>query len=150
MPVLPAVGTLVWRKCGIALDHRDALDADAELLRRHLRDRDAKALAQVDLPAEDRHPAVGADREIAIDFVRIECLAERCLGRGQPLRDTFAGERKTDDERAGRLQELASGDVRNPAHVTLLPAARIIARRMRWWVPQRQRLPASASLASSR
>ena len=48
-----------------------------------------------------------------------------------------------DHKRAARLQELTPGN-----HVTLLPAARIIARRMRWWVPQRQRFPASASLAS--
>ena len=77
MPLLPAVGTLVGSEPGIALDHRDPVDADAELLGGHLRNRDAQPLAEIDLARENRHRAVGIDGDEAVDLGGVECLAER-------------------------------------------------------------------------
>jgi hypothetical protein len=71
--------SLVGRERGVALDHRDALDAASQLLGRHLRDRDAQALAEVHLAAVDRDAAVGVHREVAVDLVRVERLADRLV-----------------------------------------------------------------------
>ena len=131
----------------IAFDHRDAIDGDTELFGRHLPNGDAQALAQIDLAAIERHRAVGMHGEKAVELARVECLAERSIGARDALRGSAAGKSHADHQRAAGLEEFAPGKLR--AHAGLLPAARITARRMRWCVPQRQRLPASAALASS-
>ena len=138
---------LIRRQRRVAFDHGDAIDGDTEFFGRHLANGDAQALAQIDLAAIERHRAVGMHGEKAVELARVECLAERSIGARDALRGSAAGETHADHQRAAGLEEFAPGKLR--AHAGLLPAARITARRMRWCVPQRQRLPASAALASS-
>jgi hypothetical protein len=52
---------------GIALDHPDPIDTDAELLGGHLRNRDAQPLTEIDLARKNRHRAIGIDGDEAVD-----------------------------------------------------------------------------------
>ena len=112
---------LIGRQRGVALDIFDLVDADAELLGGDLRDRDAQALAEIDLAAEDGDGAVAVDGEEGVDLLadrgraprRRRPCAKRALGQ--------AGERKADGERAA-LEERAAGEasgVRWCVHVSL-------------------------------
>ncbi len=132
---------LVRRERGVALDHGDAIEGDIELLSSHLAHGDASARADVDLAREEGHRAVGVDGEVGVDEIRCERLAEEAVGIGhglgeQPLR---AFEAQAHDERAARGEKSAARDHREP------PATLSTARITRAWLPQRQRLPASAS-----
>ncbi len=98
---------LVGRQRGIALDHRDPLDADAELFGGHLRNRDAQALAEIDLARVNRHRAIGVDGDEAVDFAGVEGLAERNVA-ARPLREDRPWNRETDDQRPAGLQEFAA------------------------------------------
>ena len=104
-----ASGPLVGCQRGVAFDHDNAVHADAEFLRCHLRDGDAQSLAQVDLAREDRHGAVGIDRNEPVDRVRVERLADRGVGTRLALRKCGRGKGKADDQRAAGLQEFAAG-----------------------------------------
>ena len=147
MPLLPAVATLVGRQRGIALDHRDPVDADAELFGGHLRNRDAQTLAEIDLARVNRHRAIGVDGDEAVDLAGVERLAERAVA-ARALREGRSRNGETDDQRTAGLQEFAARQRR--VHAVALPEARSIARRILSCVPQRHRLPASACCASSR
>jgi hypothetical protein len=164
---------LVGCQRGVALDQHDALDADAKLLGGHLRNRDPQSLPEIDLPRIDRHRAVGVDRDEAVDVAGIERLPDRGVAARGSLRGCGAGNHEADEQRTAGLQKCPARQRGDPedgwrrrlrrrtgagirvterprgAHV-VLPAARIIARRMRSCVPHRHRLPASACCASSR
>src|SRR6185437_7206692 len=100
-------GTLVGRQRGIAFDQRDTLDADAELLGRHLRNRDAQALAEIHLARVDRHRAVGVDRDEAVDLAGIEGLAARDIA-ACALREDRPRQGEADDQGSAGLQEFAA------------------------------------------
>ena len=137
---------MVGCKVSIAFDHRDALDADAELLRRHLWDGDAQSLAQVHFAAKNRYRAIASDGDEAIDLARIDRFLNHATTRRNRLRSGELGNAKADDECAAGLEKVAAGAAR--AHVLILPAARMTARKTRWCEPHRHKLPWSAALAS--
>ena len=108
---------------------------------------------EIDLAAEDRHRAVGVDRDEAVDFARCRASCRARRRRPAAAAPTPApAKREADDERAAGLQEFAARQrvgarvhARRPSRARASPRAG-----SRWCVPQRQRLPASASFASSR
>ncbi len=138
---------LIRGESGVALDDRDARHRHVELLGDDLRQRRAHAGAEIDLAGIDGDRAVTVDGEEAVDLVGRHGLARGGFGKGGR---EAARDREGDDERAAALEEVAAGLVEPVEHVCLpaqmLAAARFTARRMRTWVPQRQRLSASASL----
>ena len=140
--LLDAVGAggraLVRRQARVALDELDLLDRQAEFLSCDLREGRAQAGAEIDLAGIDGDRAVRMDREIGIDLLGIDRLA---LGSG--LGEDGAGQGHGDDEAASALENVAACD--DGVHPRALPEARMAAAMMRSWVPQRQRLPASAS-----
>src|SRR4030095_1452603 len=94
---------------------------------------------------ERRHAAVGADREEALDAIKGNWFG--CRGPGVCCAHRQRRhQREADDEHTAGLQKFAARDEWG-VHA-LLPAARLIARTMRTWVPQRHRFAASACLIS--
>ena len=67
----PGRGPLIRREVGVALDQVDPIDADAELLGRHLPHGDAQPLAEIDFAAEHGHRAVRVDGKKAVHRRRI-------------------------------------------------------------------------------
>ncbi len=138
----------VRRLAGIAGDHLDACEREVEFLGRDLRQRGQDALPELDLAGEDRGAAVRADADPAIKpAVGLQAAGE--TRRFLPARDTWIeGEGNHDGAEARReLPPVKTGSV----HGQVLPfawAARMTARTMRLWVPQRQRLAASAERTS--
>ena len=63
---------LIGRQRGVALDELDLVDPDAELLGGDLRERNAQALAEIDLAGKDRDRAVAVDRKESVDLLRVE------------------------------------------------------------------------------
>src|SRR5262249_12886648 len=122
-----------------------------------LRQRSEDALPQLDLAGADGGGAVGVDADPGIELAVGREAARQPrrllrLLRKEPLRI----ERERDEQRAQsgidcaprNLRAVAEGSV----HGQVLPpasAARSTARTMRLWVPQRQRLPASAERTSA-
>ena len=133
---------LVGRERGIALDHRDALGRDVELLGDDLAHGDAAAGADVHLADEDRQRAVGVHGQIGIDEVGRDRLAEEPVGARHALGARAHGQPERDHERAAGGEEGAAREHQRPPCAA---AARRTARMTRTWLPQRQRLPASAS-----
>ena len=138
---------LVGRQRGVPLHEPDPVDADAKLLGGHLRDGDAQARAEIDLSAIERHAAILTQGEEGVDEAWVE-HAIGLDGRSERLRERRVGRREADDQRASALQQGATRE--GSVHVRCLPVARITAFRTRSCVPQRQRLPESACLISSR
>ena len=138
--------TLVRRLAGVAGDHPDASERQIDLLGGDLREGGENALPQFDFSREDGRGAVGVDANPAVE------LAIVLQAPGQPfLTEGKIGiERERHHERtkpAGETASRESGSV----HRQVLPlawAARSTARMIRLWVPQRQRLPASAARTS--
>jgi hypothetical protein len=118
---------LIGCERGIAFDHRDPVDTDTEFLRCHLRDGDAQAGTEIDLAAEQRHPAIGMDGEETIDLVHVECLAQRSVA-GTDLAESATGRAECHDQGPAGLEHDPAGE--ECRHGTL-PAARMTARRMR-------------------
>src|SRR5262244_2773864 len=136
-------GALVGRERGVTLDHGDAVEGNVELLARHLPERDAPAGADVDLAGEERDRAVRMHGEIRVHEIGRHGLAEEAVGvrhglGEEPLR---ALEAQPHDEGAACSDEAPTGD----HHAPPVPATLSTARITRAWLPQRQRLPASAS-----
>src|SRR5262245_52928222 len=138
--------TLVRSAAGVARDHLDPRQRQVELFRRDLRERGEDALPQLHLTRENGGATVGIDTDPSIQSA---VLLQAC---GQPFlssRKLRIERERNDDgpEASGELTPIESGG----GHVRVLPlacAARSTARTMRLWVPQRQRLPASAARTS--
>src|SRR5262249_7813905 len=140
-------GALVGRERGVPLDHGDAVERNVELLPRHLPERDAPARADVDLAGEERPGAVGMTGEIRTHEMGRHRLAQEAVGvryglGEEPLR---ALEPQAHDEGAARRDKVPAGDHRAPPVPATLSTERITPA----WLPQRQRLPASASRTCS-
>ena len=141
--------SLIGGEHGVALDIFYLVDADTEFLGGDLRDRDAQALAEIDLAAVERDGAVAVHREESVDLLVVEDAGCDCRTlRGSRAQ---AGERKSDGKRA-TFEQCAAGEAvldRCVHGKPLCPAAAITARTTRTWMPQRQRLPSSAARTSS-
>ncbi|MNF77301.1 hypothetical protein D3C84_594420 [compost metagenome] len=140
-------GALVGCPFGIAEHHADLIHAQVQLLGDYLRQGGADAGAEVHMAIEGIDLAVVAadgDEERQLAGLLHGLLA---LGHGPGWRLDFI-----DDEQdtglgqqlvtGGKLQGLVHG--RAPGRQASRPAARITARRISTWVPQRQRLPDSS------
>src|SRR5260370_14354576 len=103
------------------------------------------ALAHIHLAEEGEDAAVGTDGDPGIELVGGKCrLAGIAGGSGN------GGQVDRADERAGAPQEITPGK-RKFAHCSLpqpVAAARLTARRMARWVPQRHLRPESPSRIS--
>ena len=137
---------LVGREQGVALDHVDAVHRHVELVGDDLLQRRIDAGAQLDLAGIDRHLAAVVDRQEGIDLGEDDRL-------GAGLRHgslKSAGKREADDQRAGTDERVAAGNLHIHGRLPYAAAdARLTARTMRAWVPQRHRLLASAVLMSA-
>ena len=134
--------TLVARGAGVAHQHVHLVAGDIELVGHDLRDRDLEALPHVHLAEEGLHAAVGQHRHPGIELGR----HQRRLARGdlrRRLGERWRGERN--DQRSGGLQEFAASQSRHDVLLAMLVCARLMARRMATWVPQRHLSPARAS-----
>jgi hypothetical protein len=113
LDALAAAGrSLIGGQGGVAGNDIDAIEGYAELLRRHLAQRRRQALSEVDLAAEQRHPAISADLDEAVDRARNQRPGRR---KAHPVRRRRnagrrgrAAEGEADDESAGALQEFAA------------------------------------------
>ncbi len=129
---------------GVAGDHPDPIEREIELLGRDLGERGEDPLPELDLAGEDRRAAVGIDADPGAE----PAIALQAAGQTRRLlaaRDVRAEGECDEDaaEAGGEFATVESGRI----HDRLLPfaaAARSTARTIRLWVPQRQRLPASA------
>src|SRR4029453_14877915 len=95
------------------------------------------------LAQENRYGAVPGDREERVDLVRIEGLSGIRHRGGQLLRLGNPIQREADDEGGTGFEKRATFKI----HFD--PAASSTALTMRWCVPHRHRLPASAPFTSS-
>ena len=142
---------LVGRLAGVAGDHREPRERQVELLRRDLRERGQDALAEFDLAGEHRRGAVGVDAEPGIEPAVALQAAGQAAAAGR-LRSKVGGrEREGEHDAASPLVKLRRERV-GAFMVRSSPcrwAARSTAPMMRLWVPQRQRLPASACRTSA-
>src|SRR5262249_42387793 len=135
---------LVRRAPGVAGNHRNTGKRQIELLGRDLLQRRENALPQLDLAGEDRGGAVGVDPDPAVEPPVVLQAAREPGGLLAQCR--LRVERERNDQGAEACGEFASVEC-GSVHGQVLPlvsAARSTARMMRLWVPQRQRLPASA------
>ena len=148
---------LVHAGGGIAHDDLDRLEWHVEFFRHHLADGDEQPLPHVHLAEERGHRAVGVHGDEGGELIR----HERRLGA---LRQGLAGGKRgverdcradRDHQRAACFEQRAAGDgeLRRVVHLghdrlpqPIVAAARLTARRMLMWVPQRHLRPASASL----
>ncbi len=109
------------------------------------------------LPKKARYRAVGVDRDVGRELVGHQRrpgrrrLGERRIDRKQGLGGDRHADR--DDQRAAALEERAAGEIRGLFHFRhdrlpqpIIDAARLTARRMFMWVPQRHLSPPSACL----
>ena len=107
-------GPLVGRERGVALDHRDALERDVELLADDLPHGDAPARPDVHLADEDGHRAIGVHGQERVDRIGGQRLAEEAVGAGQGLgRGAFVSvEPEPDDQHPARGEEAPSREAR--------------------------------------
>src|SRR5258708_4899851 len=154
-PGAAAGPALVAGEAAVAGDHRDAAVRNVELVGDDLADRDIDALAHVHLAEERRDMALAVDGDPRIELARMQWrpalwhwpaladLGQRSAGRGR--------HGDGDDERAGGLQQRATGNRPGPDHChgglphAIALAARFTARRIAICVPQRHLMPLSAS-----
>ena len=148
---------LVHAGGGIAHDHGDGLERHVELFRHHLADGDEQALAHVHLAEEGGNGAVGIDGDVGGELIgrerRLgalrECFADAEHGierdrRADGDHQRAAGfEQRTPGDGGELLGVFVSGHCRLPQPI--IAAARLTARRMPMWVPQRHLRPVSAS-----
>ena len=149
---------LVHAGRSVAHDHGDGLERHIELLRHHLSDGDEQPLPHVHLSEERRHAAVSIDGDIRGQLIRGErglcSLCDRIADLEHGRKPDRHADR--DDERSAGLKHGAAREMRgffDPAHGLLpqpiISTARLTARRMPIWVPQRHLRPVSASLISA-
>ena len=136
---------MIRRQMGVALDHGDAFDWDAQFIGHDLRQGDAVAGAKVHLARIEHHAPLRLDDEIGIDLLGVDAPA---FGRGarQVLRSGPAIHGVGHDKGAGAGEERAAVERHGHGglpHLAL--AARRAALTMRSWAPQRQTFAASAS-----
>src|SRR6185503_166652 len=134
---------LIRGPTGVGRDHLDAHVRDVELLGRYLRKRGQDALAELAFAGEHRDRARGVDADPAVQHAgRVEAAGKsgtrRLLGE-----DGRRAPAESDGDAAGGLEKVAAFDHAAPF------AARSTARMIRLWVPQRQRLAASAARTSA-
>ena len=130
---------LVRRAPGVARDNRDARERQVELFRRDLPQRREDALAELHLAGEHRRAAVGIDPDPGIEHpVAAEAAWQRPLLRRRRI------EREGEHEPAQSLGETPPAEGSAHHVLPISAAARSTAPTMRLWVPQRQRLLASA------
>src|SRR5262249_9667362 len=131
---------------GVGRDHGHLRERHVQLLGRDLGERRDDALPKLHLAGEDRHLAVGADADPGIEHA---VGLEAAWQPGPLLAECKAwceAERQDDAAEAG-----CEITPRERVHDHVLPlawTARRTARTMRLWVPQRQRLLASAARTS--
>ena len=138
--------TLVRRLAGVAGDHPDASERQIDLLGGDLREGGENTLTQFDLSREDGRGAVGIYANPAVEpAIVLQAPGQPFLTQGK-----IGIERESHHERTkpgGETASRESGSV-HPQVLPLAWAARSTARMIRLWVPQRQRLPASAARTS--
>ncbi len=146
---------LVGRERRIGGHDRDRIEGNRELFRGDLLQRGAHALAQLALAGEYRDGPVGPDADPRIEH-RIAGEGSGQLrpfaGRRMGLRKGARREREREHQRPAPHEELAPRDLRQEVAVHFAPIrsrARPTARKMRMWVPQRQRFGSSAARISS-
>ena len=103
---------LVDAALGVAHDHPDTIEGHIELLGNDLRERRLVALAQIRLPGERGHGAVGLDGQPRVERRRIELGRPRLRRVAPALRDAPHTGRNADrdDQRAATLQERVAGE----------------------------------------
>src|SRR5665811_54035 len=147
---------LIWHHVGITGDNAHLRKRRGKLLGADLLEGSQDAVADLHAPGKEGDVAILVDAQPAV-----ELRGKIALLVGGPLRifRLFrSGERRScpprqreaDHDGPSALQEATTGND-GAAHDVVTPslAARFTARRMRVWVPQRQRLPASALRISS-
>ena len=141
----------VGREGGVAGNHFDALQVDVKFVGDDLCQRRGDALAQLDLAGEHGDRAIGVDRQPAVEHAVVLQAAWQLRTRGL-LRRGLIDRRKREGDRESRagLQKAAARRIAGDTAVHVIAlAARLMARTMRLCVPQRHRLPASASTMSA-
>src|SRR5262249_41321332 len=133
----------VGRFLGVAGDHVKVLERQAEFLGRDLRQRRDNALAELDLAGAYGGAAVGRDANPRIEHA-VAVEASRQDGRLLPG-GKFWSERDGDNDAPEAGGKIPPRDVRVHHILPIAWLALSTARMMRPWVPQRHRLPASAS-----
>src|SRR6185503_17798425 len=143
---------LVRRLAGVAGDHLELGERQVELLRRDLRQRREDALAELDLAGEHRRGAVGIDAKPGIEPAVGLQAARQSWWPGLRLRQDLDWRKRKGQHDAAHAFGKAAARQGRSVHDQVLPsslAARSTAPMMRLWVPQRQRLPASAVRTSA-
>ena len=127
------------------------VERQIELFGGDLLQRREDALAELDLAGEDGRGAVGVDAQPRIE------PAVGLQAAGQPLRASCASRSDGASENASTMPPIPLVNERRVrigafmvrSSRSISRAARITAPTIRLWVPQRQRLPASASFTSA-
>ena len=122
--VAAAGPALVGRERGVALDHRDALERDVELLARELAHRDAPAGAEIHPAHEDGDRAVAVHGQERVHRVGGERLAEEAIGVGDGLRAGRGRARRARVRRSTPRPRRGSSAGRQRAAITAPPASR--------------------------
>ena len=112
---------LIRRERGVALDERDLIKRDLELLGGDLPEGGAEAGPEIHLSGEDRHRPILGDGEERVDLVQRDGLRSGAGRLGE--RGPRSGECEAHDQRARPLQELPAGRVLSQ-HVRLPSAWR--------------------------
>ena len=146
---------LVHAGAGVGHVHLHPLERHVELFGHHLADRDVESLAHVHLAEEGGDRAVAVDGDVGGELVRHQRRAG-ALREGRVDREHgVEADRHADrhDHGAGALEHRAAGERGEPVHLRhdrlpqpIIVAARLTARRMFMWVPQRHLSPSSACL----
>jgi len=151
---------LVGRASGVGGNQVQAEWRDIELLGGDLEQRGLQALPKLRLAGEHLDTAIRRDPDPRIEFGRFLQAARQRRGAagrwGTALLvgagGAAAGQGERHDEGAAGAKQVAAGQARPGAHRSACPmeaAARRTARRMRTWVPQRQRLGAMCARISA-
>ena len=138
---------LVRRLARVARDHLDPGQRQIEFFGHDLRERGEDALPQLHLAGENGRAAIGIDADPSVEPAIVLQTSGQSLLPARKL----GLEREADDDRTESGGELAATE-NGSVHAYVLPlacAARSTARMMRAWVPQRQRLSASAARTSA-
>jgi len=149
---------LVGRASGVGGDQIQAGRRHVELLGGNLEQRGLETLPKLRLAGEHLDTAIRRDPDPRIEFGRfLQAARQRRGAAGRRGTALFVGagsaaKAEGHDESAAGAKQVAAGQARPGAHRSACPmeaAARRTARRMRTWVPQRQRLGAMCARISA-
>ncbi len=137
----------------------DGPERHVELFRHDLADRGREAVAHVHLAEIGDDAAVGLHRDVGRELVRHERRLDVLRERGLVVEQRLEADAGTDryDERAAGLEQGAARERGGLVHLghdrlpqpAIAAAARLTARRMPMWVPQRHLRPSSACRISA-